>query len=300
MNAAVIVPIVPAIQLKRILYATDFSEGSREALPVVCAIARRYDSEVLLAHVSPHVVYPLVTPEVLLDMNQKREREATQEFEELVRVTAALHISAKPILKSGEPVDELERIVREKGVDLVILSTHGRLGIKHMVMGSVAEALFRKLACPVLTVGPHLDKRFLNHVEIKNILFPTDLSEESRAVFPYLASLAHEYHAKITLLHVLPMETRSNPDARRLAEPLRAEMQRIFAPAISPECQAEFVIESGDAAERILQAGRAADLIGFGVRKAGEVTNHLRNTVTYRVLVNATCPVLTSRYPHQW
>ena len=65
---------------------------------------------------------------------------------------------------------------------------------------------------------------------IKHILFPTDLSDESRAVFPYLASLASEYKASLTLLHVLPIETATNPDAKSLAEPLRKEMQNIFSP----------------------------------------------------------------------
>ena len=134
--------------------------------------------------------------------------------------------------------------------------------------------------------------------DIKHILFPTDLSDESQAVFPYLASLASQYKASLTLLHVLPVETATNPDAKSLAEPLRQEMQDIFSPHIDPRCSAEFIIDFGDTAERILshaETGRA-DLIGLGVRKAGEITTHFRNTVAYRVVLQAHCPVLTSRY----
>lgn len=103
-------------------------------------------------------------------------------------------------------------------------------------------------------------------------------------------------------MHVLPPETESNPDVEHLAEPLRWEMQRMFASEISPECPAEFLVASGDAAERILQVARTrnVDLIGFGIRKAAEITTHLRNTVTYRVLINAKCPVLTCRHHFQW
>jgi len=90
----------------------------------------------------------------------------------------------------------------------------------------------------------------------------------------------------MTLLHVLPIETASNPDARSLAEPLRKEMQRIFYPHIDPRSPAEFVIDFGDTSERIL--AHKADLIGLGI------TTHFRNTVAYRVLLGAHCPVLTS------
>ena len=164
-------------------------------------------------------------------------------------------------------------------------------------MGSVAEELFRHLPCPVLTVGPKVAKGSMETSEIRHILFPTDLSDESRAVFPYLASLASEYQASLTLLHVLPVENATNPEAGSLAEPLRKEMQSIFSSQIDPRCPAEFIIDFGDTTERILahaETGRA-DLIGLGVRKAAEITTHFRNTVPYRVVLQAHCPVLTAR-----
>jgi nucleotide-binding universal stress UspA family protein len=72
--------------------------------------------------------------------------------------------------------------------------------MKHLLMGSVAEDLFRHLPCPVLTVGPNVSKASMRATDIKHILFPTDLSHESQKVFPYLASLASEYKASLTLL----------------------------------------------------------------------------------------------------
>ena len=210
-------------------------------------------------------------------------------------ITTAQGIVSKSIVRPGNPVEELERIVLEEEIDLAVLSTHGRMGMKSLVMGSVAEAFFRNVPCPVLTIGPHLDARFHNMTEIHNILFPTDLSTSSRAVFPYLTSLAHEFDARITVLYELPPDTENNPEAIDLAEPLRQQTIRTFGPQISLRCDSDFVINAGSTAEKILaqSATRHADLIGFGVRKAGEITTHFRNTVAYRVLLNATCPVLT-------
>jgi len=207
-------------------------------------------------------------------------------------------LSTTAIVRSGLPTEELGRFVRAQKIDLAILGTHGRTGMKHLLMGSVAEELFRNLPCPVLTVGPNVAKSSLQATSIKHILFPTDLSDESRAVFPYLASLAAEYKASLTLLHILPIETAMNPDAKSLAEPLRKEMRSIFSSHIDPHCPAEYIIDFGDAAERILahaETGRA-DLIGLGVRKAADFTTHFRNTVAYRVVLQAHCPVLTSRH----
>ena len=293
---AVVIPIVPDIAVKRILYATDFSEASLAALPLVSTIANKYGSHVFVVNIWTPVIYTMVSPEAAGLLQRKDERENQAKARQLLNTKELAGLSATAIVKSGSPAEELSRLVHEKNIDLAILGTHGRTGLKHLLMGSVAEALFRNLPCPVLTVGPNVSMRSMEATGIKHVLFPTDLSDESRAVFPYLASLASEYKALLTLLHVLPIETATNPDAISLAEPLRKEMQNIFSPQIDPRCQAEFIVDFGDTTERILahaEAGRA-DFIGLGVRKAGEITTHFRNTVAYRVVLQAQCPVLTS------
>jgi nucleotide-binding universal stress UspA family protein len=298
MNAqVVVVPIVPRIELKRILYATDFSEASLSALPLVSTIARQYASQVFVANIWSPVSYTLVTPENASTVDQAEAGEARAQARALLATRELSSLPVTVIVEPGSPEVELSRIVRQQKIDLVIVGTHGRTGFKHLVMGSVAEELLRTLPCPVLTVGPNVSKRSMESAEIKHVLFPTDLSDESRTVFPYLASLASEYRAVLTLLHVLPIETATNPDARSLAEPLRQEMQKIFYPHIDPRSPAEFVIDFGDTGERILahaESGKA-NLIGLGVRRAAEITPHFRNTVAYRVLLGAHCPVLTTR-----
>jgi nucleotide-binding universal stress UspA family protein len=238
----------------------------------------------------------MTTPEMAGTMDVTQEEEIKAQAGVLLASKELSGLPATLIVEPGSPAVELDRIVRQQNIDLAIIGTHGRTGFKHLVMGSVAEELFRSLPCPVLTVGPNVSKRSLENTEIKHILFPTDLSDESRAVFPYLASLAAQYQAKLTLLHVLPIETASNPDARSLAEPLRKEIRSIFSSQIDPRSPAEFVIDFGGTAERILAHAKDtnADLIGLGVRRAAEITTHFRNTVAYRVVLGAHCPVLTS------
>jgi len=297
MNAqAIVVPIVPQIELKRILYATDLSEASLAALPLVSTIARKYGSHVFVANIWAPVPYTMIPPEMAGTMDVTQENEIKAQAGALLTSKELSGLPATLIVEPGGPVVELDRIVRQQNIDLAIIGTHGRTGFKHLLMGSVAEELFRSLPCPVLTVGPNVSKRSMESTDIKHILFPTDLSNESRAVFPYLASLAAQYKSMLTLLHVLPIETASNPEARKLAEPLRQEMRKIFYSQIDPRSPAEFVIDFGATAERILAHAKDtnADLIGMGVRRAPEITTHFRNTVAYRVVLEAHCPVLTS------
>jgi nucleotide-binding universal stress UspA family protein len=297
MNAqAIVVPIVPQIELKRILYATDLSEASLAALPLVSTIARKYGAHVFVANIWAPVPYTMMTPEMAGTMDATHEDEVKAQAGALLRTKELSGLPATLIVEPGGPVVELDRIVRQQSIDLAIIGSHGRTGFKHLLMGSVAEELFRSLPCPVLTVGPNVSKRSMKNTDVRHILFPTDLSAESRAVFPYLASLSAQYKSMLTLLHVLPIETASNPEARSLAEPLRQEMRKIFHSQIDPRCPAEFVIDFGPTAGRILAYAKDtnADLIGLGVRWAPEITTHFRNTVAYRVVLGAHCPVLTS------
>lgn len=301
MNAA-IVPIVPAIELKRILYATDFSEASRAALPIVAAIARHYGSRIYMAHVWSPPVYPMVSADVVSVLDRRQQKEAQDELHKILCAPPLAGIPGEVVVRRGTPAEQLARLVKEHNIGLAVASTHGTTGFKHRVLGSVAEELVRTLSCPVLTVGPHLAKKFEKLERIENVLFPTDFSEESLAVFPYLASLAHEYEARVTILHVLPPETAVNPEAKKLAEPLRKQMEKALCHQISPRCKAEFVIDCGGAAETILARARHsnADLIGLGVRCATDIAQHFRQTVAYRILAEAECPVLTHHGASGW
>lgn len=291
----VVISIPRPIEVRRILFATDFSRASERALPILSTVARHYKSQVYLAHIWSPEPYPI--PDSNFNLLDKGEEKARTNMADLLYAPELQDLSITVELEGGSPVERIANYVKKHSIDLVVLGTHGRRGFTHTVMGSVAEDLFRTLKCAVLTAGPNLDSRFSVARTINSILFPTDLSPESKAVFPYLASLAGEFASEIVILHVLPSESGGNPDARKLAEPIREEMQRIFGPQLSSKCKAKFVLEFGDAAERILSAASyyKSDLIGMGVREGNDLVTHLRSTAAYRVVMGAECPVLTVR-----
>lgn len=300
--SAVAIPMVPAIQLKRLLYATDLSLASLAALPAVSAIARKYGSQVYVAHIWAPLAYSMVPPESFVTMQKRQEQDAREAFQVVLSAEELAGIPVTPLLECGEPLAELSRLVRENRIDLAVLSTHGRTGFKRLLMGSEAEELFRGLPCPVLTVGPNFSKRFGTQSEVREIVCPTDLSRESQTVLPYLAVVAAEYKSHVTLLHVVPAKNHRHPSALDEAETLRAEIQRICCRQFDPRCEVKVLIEAGDPTEQILARARAcnADLIGFGVRRAEEVSTHFRRTVTYKVVLQAECPVLTAHFGEGW
>jgi nucleotide-binding universal stress UspA family protein len=293
------VPAFSPMAIKRILYAADFSPASRAALPIAAALARKYNSEIYLQNVRPVVPYVLSSPEALCTMENQRERDAQVEMRRLASSEELKGLPVASILEAGDPAEELTRTVRDLDIDLAVLGTHGHTGLMRLLMGSLAEELFRNLPCPVLTAGPHLGNRFQRPGPVKNIICATDLSPESRLVFPIAASIASQYGARMVVFHAIASEHARTIKARELAATKRKQIREMFGGEIDPRCNFEIVVDFGHPAERILSCARdyRADIIAFGVRHGSEATTHFRNTVAYRVVLESECPVLSLRSP---
>jgi len=292
----------PAVTIKKVLYATDFSEASMSALPLAAGVARQYGSQLSIIHIWSTLPPVLTGPQVGINpippMNEydRAEEYARSEMDRILQNSALNGLAARGVVLLGAPVEEIDRIVREEGFDLLVIGTHGQTGFKHMVMGSVTEDICRKVTCPVLTVGPKIDTQSTHFEHLKHILVPTDLSDESRAVLPYIASLATEYGSTVTVLHVLPPEIAGNPDSNSLLEPLRHEMHRYCAPMLlSPGCRAEYRFEFGDPAVcvRVVAKEKNIGLIAMGVREAFPFFTQLHTTLPYTLIATSPCPVLT-------
>lgn len=148
------------IDLKRILIATDFTNHSEVALRYATAFGKAFNAEVLLCHVleSPDFLAQLPPisegyfPSNLPEIQEKHARVQCEQ------VLAAVGLSqARVLLRHGAPWSEIVRAAREESADLIILGTHGRGAVAHILLGSVAEKVVRLAPCPVLTVrsGEH-------------------------------------------------------------------------------------------------------------------------------------------------
>lgn len=203
-------------------------------------------------------------------------------------------LNLNTIVAGGTLEDELTKAITDNEVDLIVLGTHGRTGIRRLVLGSVAEAICRIATCPVLTVGP--DVVFNEAQAFRRILIPTDFSEHSTEILPYVLDIAREFGSTITFLHVIPTDAAVNVNARLLAEDARRTLKKAFI----GECggfKPQFLIEFGDTTEAILRAAteNKADLIAMGIKSTPMPGIHLRSGVAYRIMATAQCPVLTCR-----
>ena len=143
------------ISLKNILWATDFSERSQAALPYAEAIARRYGSKVYVAHVITPETYEFLPPVALGQVFTELRAGAEREMSDLLDGRRLRAVPHEGLLGDGDVGEVLWKMVREHEIDLVVIGTHGRKGFEKVLMGSVAEEIFRTAPCPVLTVRDH-------------------------------------------------------------------------------------------------------------------------------------------------
>jgi nucleotide-binding universal stress UspA family protein len=302
-----------AVAIKNILFATDFSEVSEAALPYVKALSLRYGSTVHVAHVLPEATFMRpspIDPALFGSIYEQAHSDVQEKIQSLSdRLRGFPH---QTYIRHGKVCEVLSEIIRNQEIDLLVVGTHGRTGLGKLVMGSVAEEIFRQSACPVLTIGPrvasteevqegrHDHARPPAQIKFRQILYATDFKPESAETVSYAVSLAREFQARLTVLHVIEdygdhLHERPGPidtALRKLEELVPAKANLRYQP--------EFLAEFGVPAELILHTASEsdADLIVLGVQSvAGHIgaATHLGGSTAHKVVVGANCPVLTVR-----
>jgi nucleotide-binding universal stress UspA family protein len=146
------------ISLKKILVPTDFSEYSNNALKYGCALSEKFSSELHLLHVLQDLVAMVPEPGLAFpppgNYMQELQASAEQALKQLPEDGWACGPTVIRATRNGPPFVEIVRYAREHAIDLIVIGTHGRGGLAHMLLGSVAEKVVRKSPCPVLTVRP--------------------------------------------------------------------------------------------------------------------------------------------------
>jgi nucleotide-binding universal stress UspA family protein len=300
----------PALSVKNVLLPTDFSPTSESALPYAVAIARRFGSTLHLVHVLSEANLLMMSGGVdYVSMGTIYEDAHAEAREKLEQVTQRIEgLPHRIYARHGLIWTNLAGIIVENEVDLIVVGTHGRTGLGKLLLGSVAENILRHAPCPVLTVGPKVSGRAKlselsardvapPELDIRQILFATNFAKNAALAAGDAVSLAQEFRARLTLIHVIEDYTRlgSNPgpiedNLNRLRELIPRNAQLQYIP--------ETLIEFGNAPEQILKAAaaREADMIILGAHSSSEVGGtHLPWSAAHHVIAQAHCPVLTIR-----
>lgn len=286
------------ISLTKIMVLTDFSEVSDLALEYALALARRYEGWVYLTHIISPDSYALTQPGLAECTYEKMRQDAERSFSDILISGRLRGVRHETLLSEGALWPTVERLIRERSIDLVVTGTHGRGQFEKMVLGSVAEEVFRQADCAVLTVGPNARKQAPHEVDLNDILFATDFGDGAARAAQFAFSLAQEHGAHLTVLHVVAESAAHTREGeQRLRELDVAQMKQLMPPETENWCNVDFRVAFGAPVEEILEEAREtqADLIIMGAKTRKTLAGHRPLSIAYDVVSKAKCPVLTVR-----
>ena len=301
--------------ISRILVPTDFSTTSREAFGFAKTLADTFGASVHLVHAfEDPFAAALFAPEVYAplppDLRQNVLHDIERHFTEWLPDVDRARLKGTSKIVDGPTAKGIVDYARRLGADLIVIGTHGRTGLAHVMLGSVAERVVREAPCPVLTVRqtPH---------RIRRILVPTDFSATADAALDHALLFAARFGASLELLHVLddPFVTEGLASEAYIAEApmLRSAMlreaQNRLAHRVAPlrnaaefegwpalvRVDAEVLFGHGAGTIAEYAETRNVDLVVMGTHGRTGVTHLLMGSVAEKLVRTAPCPVLTVR-----
>jgi nucleotide-binding universal stress UspA family protein len=300
----------------KILVPIDFSEHSQRALEEATALARKFGAELHLLHClelfTPIAFAPYNPTDYRAFESLRRDfcQAAQAQLSDWSRRAAAAGVSVREHLAENRASAEAVELARQIGADLIVMGTQGLSGLKHLLLGSVAERTVRLAPCPVLTVGAAVRrsttaaKEKIAAKEIHRILVPVDFSDHAQHALDEAISLALAFGAEVDLLHsyqihplvlgpygIVTPETFER-DLRIAARQRLCEWRdRVSAAGCKGQDHLTLQFASEAIAETAERSG--ADLIVMGTRGLTGFKHALLGSVAERTIRTAPCPVLT-------
>ena len=287
-------------QIASILCPIDFSEFSVIAYQYARSLAWHYKAPLLLQH----ILYPLgptgydSNKDPYEKICRQIRSEAKEKIEWFVRLHALAGVQPECIVQDGLVTDLILSLAEQRAVSLIVMGTHGWRGIDRLILGSVTERVLRRAKCPVLAVrkpAHHLPgtERDPEPIRLKRIVLCTDFSDHAHRASEYALSMAKEYGAELTLLHVLE----TFPSSTDIEGATRKAIQQLNEAVPSDQrrgSNVRSVVRIGKPYQQIVQlaAETETDLVIVGVRGRGALDTALFGSTTYRAIQLGPCPVL--------
>ena len=302
-------PTATRVAVKTILLATDFSAASDAAMNYSLGLACYYDSKLITAHVVWAMQY--FSPKSPIQFAEPMDAVVEENMRQWVHRVIGAGISHTEVVPSGNVADCLSQLISTNDhIDLLVMGTHGRMGLEKLINGSVAEEMIRQVKCPVLVVGPKVltgswsrEGRTTTDLEFKvawkRILFATDLASGSLATAYNAVKVAEDHDAELTMLHVVePSSEFSQLPESILGQSYKSiKLKNLLPDQHELRHAPEVLLEQGHPAEVITRVAmrKTIDLIVLGARRTAPhlfSATHLSNSVVHEVIAHADCPVL--------
>jgi len=299
-------------EIKKVLFTTDFSEISNHALPYAIKMAKIFDAELVMLHAVTLYEHDPNDPghrfPSLESYCAELRRAADKRFQVCAEEIGDAGVKIRKAVVQGiSPRAAILDFLRDEGgFGLVVMSTHGRSGLSHVLLGSVAENVIRYSPCPVLVVkNPEhefLDRK-TGEVHLRKILFPLDFSKESIRPLDLLRAIAARHGSEIIVYHAIDVEipaiyyTAGIESMLQLDPGLRERVEKKMRELIGTRLDGlnvHFMVAEGRAAKLIRAFARQQeiDLIVMGAAGSHGIGDFLFGSTASRVIQKAVCPVL--------
>ncbi len=287
--------------IQKIVVPVDFSEYSDRAVDFALTLAETFQASVTLLHV------------IVMFSEDVDEARRLKEYETIVRAREKwIHERLKAhqleandrgvtiqseIRRGFSPADEILEFLAENEFDLVVLGTHGRTGLKHLLHGSVTERVVRLSPVPVLTVH-HAQREF----RPERVLAPIDFSRHSLKAVDYAGLIAQQFKARVIFLHVIEEMIHPAFYAAQIESLFQLDprlktraMERLKSFVNRPDLEADYVVLEGKPYKEILEyaSQQQVDLIVMATRGLTGLDYILLGSTAERVVRLSQCAVLT-------
>jgi nucleotide-binding universal stress UspA family protein len=283
--------------LQKILFPIDMSEGCVAAAPFVEAMAKKFQAEVTLLHVfemPPGYVTDWYGYMALVDTKSMKEARRN-ELDSFLK-DKFQGLNAHRAIAEGEPGQAISEFAAENGSDLIMMPTHGYGLFRSMLLGSITAKVLHDATCPVWT-GVHVEEAPPTSSAFERIMCAVDLTEKSIATMQFASKLAHDFHAKLWLVHAVPSaETRPQKYFEAdLQSFLESEARRAIGKMQDiAGVVAQLCVGAGEVSNVVHQAAlhHGADLVVIGRGHATRTLGRLRTNV-YSIIRQSPCPVIS-------
>ena len=286
------------VAIDNVLFATDFSPATESAFSYAVAIAERYQAKLYVVHVINLESFDLLESESARALIKKAHDVAGRKMTQLLEAMNLQRERYEVIVAEGAISEALMEIIQLHHIDLVVLGTHGRRAFKKLLLGSVAEEVFRTASCPVLTVGPKTPPATAKS-GLRHILYPMEFAPDTSKAAKYAVSLAERYTATLTVMNVRENMPTSDSTPEEFPQPFKRWINENVPQDSDLHNRIRFERGFGPAADSILDfvAKENVDLVVMSIRDLDPfMAAHLPTSdVTHQLVSRAPCPVLTIR-----
>jgi nucleotide-binding universal stress UspA family protein len=296
------------LQLQKILFPTDFSRCAEQALAHAVFLAEKYDAEIHVLHVvtlfedQPSIISDEITETE--ETIRKLEDIAGKQLNKVVDSQGSDNL--KIITATKREVSAAPAILEyasENNIDLIVMGTHGRRGLGHLLLGSAAEEVVRLAACPVFTIRELKEPKPV--MQVNNILVPVDFSNYSKNALAYAVNIAQSYKAQLQVLHIIeetmhPAFSISGKSSifdllPGIKDDSRKRAEKMLKEVISDDIKSNVYVKGGRAASDIINFAKenSTGLIVIATHGLTGLEHMLLGSVTEKVVRMAHCPVFT-------